>query len=172
MSSVLSVLLSAAAVVTALPAPPWVWPVDGPHAVIRPFVAPPSPYGRGHRGVDLLAPDGGVVRAPAGGVVHFSGFVVDRPVISIQHDDGVLSSFEPVESDLARGDRVRAGDVVGTLVPGHCDGACVHVGARILGQYVSPLRFLGGIPRSVLLPTRRSEAHPAAAPVGPWVSGP
>ncbi|MFC0678595.1 M23 family metallopeptidase [Lysobacter korlensis] len=157
MPSVLTLLLSAAAVVATLPPPPWLWPVDGPHVVARPYSAPPSPYGRGHRGADLTAHEGAAVRAPAGGVVHFAGFVVDRPVLSIRHDDGVLSSFEPVESDLERGDLVDAGDVIGTLLPGHCDVPCLHVGARVLGQYVSPLRYLGGIPRSVLLPTRRSE---------------
>jgi murein DD-endopeptidase MepM/ murein hydrolase activator NlpD len=157
MPSVLTLLLSAATAVGPLPPPAWVWPVDGSHVVARPFMAPVSAYGRGHRGVDLAAPAGAVVRAPADGMVHFVGFVVDRPVISLRHDDGVLSSFEPVESDLRRGDVVAAGDVIGTLLAGHCerDEPCLHLGARVLGQYVSPLRFLGGIPRPILLPTRR-----------------
>jgi murein DD-endopeptidase MepM/ murein hydrolase activator NlpD len=155
MISVLTLLLTAAAVTAPWPDGAWVWPVDGPRAIARQFLAPASPYAAGHRGVDLRAEEGAVVRAPADGVVYFAGFVVDRPVISIQHDDGVLSSFEPVESDLQRGDLVRAGDVIGTLLPGHCDDdPCLHLGARILGQYVSPLRFLGGLPHSVLLPTR------------------
>jgi murein DD-endopeptidase MepM/ murein hydrolase activator NlpD len=157
MPSVLTLLLGAAAMVGPLPPPPWAWPVDGPHAVTRPYQPPVSTYGRGHRGVDIAAPEGAVVRAPAGGVVHFVGFVVDRPVISIRHHDGVLSSFEPVESDLRRGDEVEAGSPIGTLLPGHCDAPCLHLGTRVLGQYVSPLRFLGGIPRPVLLPTRRYE---------------
>ena len=159
MPSVLTLLLTAAAVVGPVPPPQWVWPLDGPHTVTRPYLPPVSQYGRGHRGVDLAAPAGAVVRAPADGVVHFVGFVVDRPVISLRHADGALSSFEPVESDLARGDRVEAGDVIGTLLSGHCEreAPCLHLGVRILGQYVSPLKYLGGIPRSVLLPTRRYE---------------
>ncbi len=156
MPSVLTLLLSAAAVAATLP-PVWLWPVDGPHVVVRPYLAPASPYGRGHRGIDLAASEGAAVRAPAAGVVHFAGFVVDRPVISIRHEDGVLSSFEPVESDLEQGAAVEAGDVIGTLIAGHCADACLHVGARIHGQYVSPLRYLGDIPRSVLIPTRRME---------------
>jgi murein DD-endopeptidase MepM/ murein hydrolase activator NlpD len=144
--------------VAAVPSSAWLWPLDGPHVVSRPYAAPPSPYGRGHRGVDLAAPEGSVVRAPAAGIVYYVGFVVDRPVLSIRHEDGVLSSFEPVDSDLERGDAVEAGDVLGTLLPGHCAETCLHVGARILGQYVSPLRYLGGVPRSVLLPTWRSGA--------------
>jgi murein DD-endopeptidase MepM/ murein hydrolase activator NlpD len=156
MQSVLNLLFSAAAVVGTLPAPPWLWPLDGPQVVARPYQAPVSTYGRGHRGVDLAAPDGAVVRAPAAGVVHFAGFVVDRPVLSIRHHDGVLSSFEPVLSDLRRGDEVGTGDVIGTLLPGHCDEPCLHLGARRLGQYVSPLPLLHGVARPVLLPTRRS----------------
>jgi murein DD-endopeptidase MepM/ murein hydrolase activator NlpD len=159
MPNVLTLLLSAAAMVGP-PPPPWLWPVDGPHAVTRPYVAPMSTYGRGHRGVDLAAPEGAVVRAPADGVVHFVGFVVDRPLLSLRHSDGALSSFEPVESDLRRGDQVDAGEVIGTLLAGHCDEPCLHVGARILGQYVSPLRYLGDIPRPVLLPTRRYDLGP------------
>jgi murein DD-endopeptidase MepM/ murein hydrolase activator NlpD len=135
----------------------------------RNYIAPESPYGPGHRGIDILAPPGsgvgsastpdfaggGVpVTAPAAGVVHFVGFVVDRPVVSIDHGGGVLSSFEPVASELRKGDRVTAGQTIGTLEPGHCARLCLHLGARVGGEYVSPLMFLGGMPRAVLLPTR------------------
>jgi murein DD-endopeptidase MepM/ murein hydrolase activator NlpD len=164
------VLLTATALTSTLPGTSWNWPLDGPHAVERQYLAPASAYAAGHRGVDLRALRGGVVRAPANGVVHFAGFVVDRPVLSIRHPDGVLASFEPVETNLERGDAVLAGDVIGTVLPGHCDDACLHVGARIDGQYVSPLRFLGGIARSVLLPTR-PYADEVAAPRGPAFPG-
>ena len=90
--------------------------------------------------------------APADGVVHFAGFVVDRPVLSIEHADGVLSSFEPVQTDLVAGDRVTRGQVIGTLLPGHCASPCLHLGARVDGEYVNPLLFLGGVGWSVLYP--------------------
>ena len=130
----------------------WAWPVPAPHAVARPFVAPATPYGRGHRGIDLRAPAGTLVRAPASGIVHFAGVVVDRPVVSISHPGGVLSSFEPVQPLVAAGDAVHRGDVIGMLLAGHCSAACLHLGARIDGEYVNPLLFLGGVPRAVLLP--------------------
>jgi murein DD-endopeptidase MepM/ murein hydrolase activator NlpD len=95
------------------------------------------------------------VLAPDDGVVHFAGVVVDRPVLSIEHAGGVLSSFEPVTSSLRAGDVVHRGDVVGALVAGHCaSGACLHLGARVGGEYVNPLVFLGGVPHAVLYPTR------------------
>ncbi|PJJ71783.1 peptidase M23-like protein [Diaminobutyricimonas aerilata] len=132
----------------------WRWPVAP--RLVRPYLAPPTPYAAGHRGIDLAASPGDEVRAVADGVVHFAGVVVDRPVVSVRHAGDVLSSVEAVESPLARGDPVAAGDVIGIVASGgHCDGGCVHLGARVGGEYVSPMLFLGGIPRAVLLPTRR-----------------
>ena len=130
----------------------WAWPVPPPHSLARPFIAPATPYAAGHRGIDIRASAGVEVRAPADGVVHFAGFVVDRPVISIRHAGGVLSSFEPVEPLVATGDRVERGDVVGILLPGHCASPCLHLGARIDGEYVNPLLFLVGLERAVLYP--------------------
>jgi murein DD-endopeptidase MepM/ murein hydrolase activator NlpD len=133
----------------------WAWPVASPHPVVRPFVGPPNPWSPGHRGIDVGTAEGSVVTAPDDGVVHFAGVVVDRPVLSIAHSGGVLSSVEPVVADVTKGDVVTRGQTVGVLEPGHCpDRPCLHLGARIDGEYVSPLLFLGGIEPSVLLPTR------------------
>ncbi|NRD25562.1 murein hydrolase activator EnvC [Frigoribacterium sp. VKM Ac-2836] len=133
----------------------WAWPVASPHPVVRPFVGPPNPWSPGHRGIDVGTVPGSVVTAPDDGVVHFAGVVVDRPVLSIRHADGVLSSVEPVVAEVARGDAVTRGQTVGVLDEGHCaDRPCLHLGARVDGEYVSPLLFLGEIEPSVLLPTR------------------
>lgn len=132
----------------------WEWPLAPPHVVLRPFIAPATRYSPGHRGIDVAAPIGTDVLSPASGVVHYSGVVVDRPVISIRHGDGLISSFEPVESELTEGSVVDAGSVIGTVMAGHCTAPCVHFGVRRHGEYVSPLNYLGGIPPSVLLPTR------------------
>lgn len=137
--------------------PGWVWPVDGPRVVVRPFVAPAEPWSAGHRGVDLGASADGVpVRAVMAGVVHFAGVVVDRPVITVR-DGQLLATVEPVEPTVVEGERVTAGQVIGLLLPGHCaatrrSGPCVHLGVRLAGDYVSPLRYLGGLQRAVLLP--------------------
>lgn len=132
----------------------WSWPVAAPHAIARAYLAPPTPYAAGHRGIDLRADSSAVVVAPDDGVVYFAGVVVDRPVLSIAHAGGVLSSFEPVSTTLAAGDAVTRGQPIGTLLPGHCEAPCLHLGARVNGQYVNPLLFLGGVPWSVLLPMR------------------
>lgn len=130
----------------------WSWPVPPPHPIARPFIAPATPYASGHRGIDIRADEGVEVRSPADGIVHFAGFVVDRPVVSIRHAGGVLSSFEPVEPLVATGDRVERGQVIGILLAGHCTTPCVHLGARIDGEYVNPLLFLGGLEHAVLYP--------------------
>ena len=132
---------------------PWVWPVAPPVAVLAPFRAPPTPYTAGHRGIDLAAASGVPIVAPAAGVIRFAGPVAGRGVISIDHGGGVLSAIEPIEAAVAAGTAVAPGDVLGTVASGgHCDGACVHFGVRVDGEYVSPFLFLGGLPRAVLLP--------------------
>ncbi|MET1042974.1 MAG: M23 family metallopeptidase [Microbacteriaceae bacterium] len=140
---------------TADAAPTWVWPVDPPRVVDRPFLAPATPYSAGHRGVDLRAALGAEVRAPAAGIVHFAGVVVDRPVLSIRHPGGLISSYEPVLASRSAGEPVSAGEIIGTVVVGdHCVRFCLHLGVRVDGEYVSPMRYLGVVPRAVLLPTR------------------
>ncbi|MDJ0335674.1 M23 family metallopeptidase [Salinibacterium sp. G-O1] len=153
--AILALTLLAPGLITALPPQPaWQWPVDTPRVVVRPFIAPAGPYASGHRGIDVVA-EGGRVFAPAEGTVHFAGTVVDRPVLSIRHAGGLISSFEPVETTLRQGDAVARGDPIGTALPGHCSGTCLHFGVRLDGEYVSPLLYLGGVSPSVLLPTRR-----------------
>ncbi|MBH0083052.1 M23 family metallopeptidase [Salinibacterium sp. SWN167] len=133
----------------------WDWPVAIPHPIIRPYIAPETAYSAGHRGIDIGAGTTTEVRAPSAGVVHFAGVVVDRPVLSLRHPGGLITSYEPVTTTLARGDSVQQGEVIGELKPGHCSVACIHFGVRLDGEYVSPLNYLGAIPRAILLPTRK-----------------
>lgn len=136
----------------AAAAPGWVWPVEGPRRIVRAYLAPATPYSAGHRGVDLGAARPGVdVVAVTSGVVHFAGVVVDRPVITVRQGQ-LLATVEPVTPLVAVGDRVETGQVIGTLEPGHCARPCVHLGVRVAGEYVSPLLYLGGLERAVLLP--------------------
>ncbi|MHC5560045.1 M23 family metallopeptidase [Kocuria sp. U4B] len=132
----------------------WAWPLSPRPAVVGDWSPPAQRWHRGHRGVDLAAGTGAVVRAPADGTVSFAGRVVDRPVLTLDHGGGLRSSFEPVESTLRRGDRVRRGQAVGTLRGrDHCvPGDCLHWGVRRGEDYVNPLGFVGVLWPSVLLP--------------------
>ena len=134
----------------------WRWPIAAPHPIIRPFTAPETPYAAGHRGIDLATKTDAAVFAPSDGVVSFAGNVVDRPVLSIMHPDDVITTVEPVIALVAVGDRVRAGQRIGTVATGgHCPSGCLHFGVRSHGLYVSPLLFVGIVPRAILLPALR-----------------
>lgn len=132
----------------------WQWPLQPRPPVLRNFDPPPRPWLSGHRGVDLgAADDGAKVASPADGTVTFAGTVVDRPVLTIDHGNGLRSSFEPVESPLNKGTRVVAGQAVGVLRTGHCGTTpCVHWGVREDEDYVNPLKFVMDLRPSILLP--------------------
>jgi len=143
------------AVVAATAAPAWAWPTDS-HVVVRGFEAPATAYAAGHRGIDLSAPVGSPVRAVDDGVVAFAGTVVDRGVVAVDHD-GVRSSVEPVDPTVQVGDAVHRGEVIARVATGGSHAAGVlHLGARVGTAdgwaYVSPLLYLGGATRAVLLP--------------------
>lgn len=142
---------------TAVPAGGWTWPLAPRPAVLRAFDPPDRPWLSGHRGVDLqAASDGAAVTAPASGTVSFVGFVVDRPVVTIDHGGGLRSSFEPVSSNLHPGEAVVRGAVVGRSLPGHCGGTpCIHWGVRRGEDYVNPLAFVMDLRPSILLPPVR-----------------
>jgi murein DD-endopeptidase MepM/ murein hydrolase activator NlpD len=133
----------------------YVLPVIGPAVVLTPFRAPASRYGSGHRGVDLVAAAGGSVVAAGAGIVAFAGPVAGRGVVSINHPDGIRTTYEPVSPVVASGERVAPGQLIGTLLSGHpsCSPAtCLHWGARLAdGFYLDPMGLITGL-RVRLLP--------------------
>ena len=127
-------------------------PVDD--VVVRRFERPAHGWSPGHRGIDLAAAVATPVRAPADGVVTFSGTVVNRGVVTIEHPDGLRSSLEPLVDVVPAGTPVHAGDVVGSVAEGgtHCrPGDCVHWGVRRGEFYLDPLTLLAGASPIVLL---------------------
>ena len=140
-------------------------PVDD--VVVRRFERPAQRWSAGHRGIDIDAAVGTAVRAPADGVVTFSGTVVDRGVLTIEHADGLRSSLEPLTGGPPRWTRVSAGDVVGAVADGgtHCAPAdCLHWGVRRGEDYLDPLTLLPGRAPVVLLADLSSGRSPGASP--------
>lgn len=128
----------------------WVWPVDEVQLVRR-FEAPAHDYAPGHRGIDLAGAD--VVRAPTAGTVAFAGMVAGRPVLTIDHGAGLVTTLEPVQTNLSAGSVVTRGAPVGVVsAGGHTRSGTIHFGVRRDGEYINPLRLLGGVPRAILLP--------------------
>ncbi|TCB96328.1 M23 family metallopeptidase [Micromonospora zingiberis] len=146
------------------------WPVDGQPRPARRFDPPPRPWLPGHRGVDLLAPAGATIRAAGAGTVRYAGMVAGRPVISVDHADGLRTTYEPVEPMVTVGTLVPAGTVLGVLEPGHpgCpEAACLHWGLRQGNDYLDPLALLG-LGRSRLLPLAEEPVTPGRAG---WAAG-
>ena len=139
--------IPAAAVILALiPAGPahatfadYVRPVIGP--VARHFEPPPGPYAAGHRGIDLAVPVGTKVVAVAAGTVAFAGQVGGTNAVSIDHPDGLRSTYSYLSGVLVRaGDQVVQGTPVAYSGVGH--GAetppVLHLGLRRGSEYLDP----------------------------------
>lgn len=152
---------AAQAVNAPLPMLSFASPLEPPIKLINQYRQPNSDYSAGHRGVDYLAKIGQKVLSPADGQVWFSGKVVNRHLISISHAGNYLSEFEPLCSDLKKGERVSKGQEIGRVcaadasyIP-HCETAtCLHFSLRNLGSYLSPLVLIGELNPSRLLPLK------------------
>ncbi|MGH2540974.1 MAG: murein hydrolase activator EnvC family protein [Actinomycetota bacterium] len=142
---------------TSMPVPagaagPWGWPVTGP--VIRGFDPPASPYGSGHRGIDIAAPVGSEVVAPADGVVAFAGPVGGHLFLTIDHGGGLESTYSWLSAlSVRRGDAVVGGQPVALTGPGHAGGPIpsLHLGVRLDDAYVDPLDYLTALDVSALI---------------------
>lgn len=122
----------------------YVFPAKTQREVIRSFSPPSVKWGAGHRGVDISLETGGEVLAASDGVVIYAGKLNDRSVVSIEHPDGIRTTYEPVSPSVAKGEKVTAGQVIGTLDSGHCGPqSCLHWGAkRGKDAYINPLSLL------------------------------
>ncbi|WP_435238116.1 peptidoglycan DD-metalloendopeptidase family protein [Streptomyces sp. YPW6] len=124
------------------------WPLVGRPALVRGWEPPATPYGPGHRGVDLAAGPGARVLAAADGRVSFAGRVAGRGVLAIEVADSgsppLRTTYEPVRSLVEEGVSVRAGLPVGVLEDGpfHCAVRCLHWGLRRGDAYLDPLSLL------------------------------
>jgi murein DD-endopeptidase MepM/ murein hydrolase activator NlpD len=137
------VLASGLAPRSARAAGAWPWPVVGP--VIRAFEPPDSPFGRGHRGIDVAVPFGTPVLAPAAGVVTFSGPVGGQLFLTIDHGGGLTSSFSWLSRLVVRRNAVVVvGDVIALTGWGHPGEPIphLHVGIRLDDVYQNPVDFL------------------------------
>lgn len=149
--------------VRALPATPdrertarWGWPLAGAPEIARGFDPPAERWGAGHRGLDLVGVAGEQVLAVEAGVVTYSGVIAGVGVVSVTHESGLRSTYQPVDDRPSRGSRVGRGDAIGRLATGgHClVRDCLHLGAlRGQASYVDPTPLLLGV-ELTLLPVR------------------
>ncbi|HEX6230216.1 MAG TPA: M23 family metallopeptidase [Actinomycetota bacterium] len=125
---------------------PWDWPVAGP--VVRTFDPPETPFGSGHRGIDIAVAIGTPVLAPEAGTVAFAGKVGGELFVTLDHGGGLTSTYSWLSALLVRrGDVVPRGAPIARTGLGH-PGSVVpqlHLGVRRDGAYLDPLDFLGPI---------------------------
>ena len=102
---------------------------------------------RFHSGVDIAAPAGSEVKAPAGGKVTFSGLAKGYGnLVQIDHGDGMVTRYAHNAANLvAAGDEVKAGQIIATVgSTGRVTGAHLHFEVRQGGKPVDPSAMVGG----------------------------
>ena len=157
----------------AMTDPDGLWPLSPTPEVVTGFDPPESPFGAGHRGVDLAGRPGQWVRAALPGRIAFAGVVAGRGVVVVDHG-GTRTTYESVAGVLPVGTTVAAGDVIGLLqVTGsHCfPAAGLHWGWIRGSTYLDPLRLVDAPGPVRLWPWEQpaSEAGQARVP-RPWAS--
>jgi murein DD-endopeptidase MepM/ murein hydrolase activator NlpD len=102
--------------------------------------------GAGHSGMDIAAPSGTPVKAPAAGVVTFAdpGLYLTGGTVVIDHGHGVSSNFLHLSRiDVAEGDRVEQGQAFAAVgATGRATGPHLHWGMNWFDVRVDPLLVL------------------------------
>jgi murein DD-endopeptidase MepM/ murein hydrolase activator NlpD len=131
---------------THLAALPTTWPVAG--WIASPFGERTSPFtGKKefHKGMDIAAPIGTPVVAPAGGVVTFAGETEGGGFgLVIDHQGGLATSYGHLRDVLvAKGQTVARGQTLGHVGDsGQTSGPHLHYETRLGGVPVNPMRYI------------------------------
>ena len=118
------------------------WPVAGPVS---------SPFGlrrfyndqprRPHGGIDIAAPAGAIIRAPADGLVIETGdYFFNGNSVFIEHGLGLQTFYAHLSRiDVTTGQRVEAGDALGLVgATGRVTGPHLHWSVGLNGTWVDP----------------------------------
>jgi murein DD-endopeptidase MepM/ murein hydrolase activator NlpD len=100
---------------------------------------------RAHRGVDLSAPMGTRVVAPAAGTVRSVGWRLGYGLtVELQHSGGVVTRYAHLRSAYVhRGDSVAVGTAIAAVgTSGLSTGPHLHFEVLVQGKAVDPIKFL------------------------------
>ena len=125
-------------------AKPFIWPVQGRISGRfgngRVYNGQP---GAGHSGMDIAAPTGTAIKAPAAGVVTFAApdLYLTGGTLLLDHGFGVSSNFLHLSRiDVKVGERVEQGQVIGAVgATGRATGPHLHWGMNWFDVRVDPL---------------------------------
>ena len=103
-----------------------------------------------HSGMDIAAPNGTPVKAPADGVVSFAdpGLYLTGGTVVLDHGHGISSNFLHLSRiDAKAGDTVKQGEVIGAVgATGRATGPHLHWGMNWFDTRIDPLLVLERTP--------------------------
>jgi len=102
-------------------------------------------YRRPHLGIDVSAPRGTPIEAPAGGLVISATWEGGYGrTVEIDHGWGIITRYAHTSKIFVRvGDRVQRGDVIALVgQTGLAEGPHLHYEVRVKGEPVDPLKFI------------------------------
>ena len=125
---------------------PSVWPVNGwVTSVFGPRRRPMEGATAFHQGIDIAAPYGTPIRAPADGIVTYAGYRSGYGnVLVVDHGFGMVTSYGHASQFLAReGDLISRGQMVALVGrTGSATGTHLHFEVVVDGLPVDPMTYL------------------------------
>lgn len=123
----------------------FIWPIEGRVSGLfgrrRVFNGQPR---RPHSGMDIAAPVGTEIHAPAKGIIRGTGdYFFNGNTVFIDHGQGLVTMFCHMDKiDVIDGQSINQGDVIGTVgMTGRVTGPHLHLGVSLNDERVEPRLF-------------------------------
>lgn len=125
---------------------PYRWPVRGfLSSTFGPRTDPFTGNSRLHEGIDIVAPKGTPIKAPADGIITYAGLDPSLGnMLVLDHGYGVITRYGHLNANLVReGQRVKRGDSIATVgSTGRSTGPHLHYEIRINDVSINPLKLI------------------------------